>query len=143
MVLSKGRPFWGFNHEAIVEKIKAVKFCNEFCVKDNNGEWTAFPTAVYEMKDGTYTCFWVEGDDIRMGDVSAEEMKGNQFQDAVLCKKCDTIVYSKFSLDKAICNCGDVTVSGGRDELIFTGEDTEVMVVDLLNDRVDKLRKTL
>jgi len=137
MKLHKGRPFYGYNHEAVFKGTGTI-FCNEFTVRDDNGEWTDIPVAVYKRADGNYVMLWQEGDETKSK--VRKSFANERYIEGVFCGLCGVAVYSKFFADCQYCPCGACYIKGGRTP---KSEGGQIVNIDLLTDKVESLRKVL
>lgn len=144
-------PYFGFDHEAVAKKFRGgLTFLNEFCVK---GEY--LPSAVYraanpDVSKGHKRYMLLQVD--RKRDVMAvrgmteEEMEKERFQDAVLCNKCNRIIFSmnRHDMHHCLCKKGWVAVDGGKDYLrIAFDKEADYLTgrLDLLTDQFTAARK--
>jgi len=150
MKINKGRPFWGFNHKEVLDKLNGTKFCNEFCIKDNQEKWSQFPLAVYyrnnpKDKETDYFYLWRQKEDTLISGMSKESMEEFRYQEGIHCVHCNDIIYSKYNQDNMNCSCDKCGIKGGREQTDITGEsgDYKMVIVDLLNDTFELMRKKL
>ena len=139
MKLYKGRPFYGYNHEAVRKGTGSV-FCNEFTVLNDNNDWTEIPVAVYKKDDGSYVLLWQKGDKTLSSYRKEKDLENERYIEGVYCKLCGVAIYSKFSADIQYCPCGACHIKGGRTP---KSEGGETVNIDLLTSQVSKMRRIL
>lgn len=119
MKINPGLPFYGINVDKALELLNADKFLGEFCVQ---GMYQ--PVAMYysENPDKSkghkqFPFIFVDpaSNQTFIGALDKEEFEQYRYQNAVLCKKCDEVIYSKNRHDFHECSCRSVNVDGGRD----------------------------
>lgn len=138
--------WYGLDHKKVAEQFEGdLTFCADFCVK---GEY--HPVAVYKAKTPNtkkghkkYMLLQRDygGDTGLIRGMTAQEMAKYRYQDAVLCKNCNTVLYSVNRHHFHDCGCEKaVFVDGGKDYLKISGNpDTyKVVTLDLITGKLKK-----
>lgn len=131
--------YYSFNHEAMNKNFPGgLTYVNDFCI---NGEY--MPVAVYKVekpnrekghKDFLLIQTNENGGLIR--GLNSSEMEKWKYQDAIQCPSCKDVIYSVMRHDFRSCECGKVSVDGGRDYIKtrFKKERPIHGVINLLTD---------
>lgn len=142
--------YFGFDHAKVNKNFEGeLEFVNEFCV---NGEYV--PVAVYrsanpntEKGHKKYMLLQSHPKPIVRG-MTEEEMEPFRFQEAIICRTCNTLVYSVNRHDMSRCHCKkestEVFIDGGREYTrILFGKKAKYDLVkyDLLKDKFRVVRK--
>lgn len=112
--------WYGFNHEAINKKFKGgLTYINDFCVNDEYQ-----PVAVYKVDSpdrslGHKDFLLIQIDPHNGGGIirgmNLDEIIPQSKQEAIQCNLCDDIIYSVNRHDFRSCECGNVSIDGGKD----------------------------
>lgn len=133
-------PYWGFNHEAVAKQFGGdLSFVNEFCVNEEYMPVAVYRAAKPDRKKGhkKYMLLQMQGKQGLVRGMSAKEMETWRYQDGLLCLDCNTVIYSTMRHDMHSCECGEISVDGGREYLRCSyGHGRSKMVkIDLLENR--------
>ena len=147
--------WYGFDHNKIAQRfVGNLKYLNTFCV---NGEYS--PVAVYLNQDflvpakrkkmrkdfKKYVLIQMEstGRDGGRGGIirgmDQRKMNKNRYQEAIHCLQCGDVVYSVMRHDMRPCQCGSVSVDGGKDytKVSFKKRDSyKLVLIDLLTNEI-------
>ena len=113
-------PYWGFNHENVVKQFEGdLTFVNEFCVNEEYLPVAVYRAAKPNRKKGhkKYMLLQLKGKQGLVRGMSAKDMEEWRYQDAVACLDCGSVIYSTMRHDMHHCECGKVSVDGGREYL--------------------------
>lgn len=138
--VNKGMPFWPFDHKAVLNKFNGTRFINEFCIKDSYKPYAVYYAASPDVSKGhkPYFTLAMTGGIMYINGFMPEELEEWRYQDAIYCKKCKEVIYSKYRHDWMKCSCGNVGIDGGRDytKLSFSLPDSYITgQIDLLEDK--------
>jgi hypothetical protein len=137
--------YYGLDHAKVNEKFKGdLTYLRTFTIRGHH--WAVYHAANPNRALG-HKDYMMLGSTVDMADpqlrsnwyVSGsilEEMAVERVQEAVLCTKCDTIIYSINRHHFHYCPCGAVFVDGGKDYLCHGGEglrDLEIVKIDLVD----------
>jgi hypothetical protein len=113
------RNWYGFNHEVVDQKFEGgLTYITDFCINDEYQ-----PVAVYKVaepnrdkghKDYLILSLQTKTSMIVRG-LNEDEIQKYRYQAAVRCKNCQDVIYSVMRHDNRSCNCGRVSIDGGRD----------------------------
>jgi hypothetical protein len=135
--------WYGFDHKKVAKQFGGdLSFCNYFCV---NGEYQ--PVAVYKAKNpdkskGHKKFMLLQLQSNNQGLVrgmTTSEIKKWRYQDAVLCLKCNTIIYSIMRHHNESCECGAVSIDGAKDYTKLSYKERTAylpVTLDLLTDKI-------
>ena len=141
MWMSDDKPYYNFNHEAVLKKFNGSRFVAEMTLKASNGHWYDAPFAVYQRDNPVedeeeFFLLGTDGDSKLMGQIDKERFDSLfRFQDGILCLQCDQAIYSKHRHDNKECMCKNANVDGGRDYFRYGAKDFNnigLIVIDLL-----------
>lgn len=137
--------WYGFDNAKVNKLLEGdLTFCAEFCVK---GEYD--PVAVYRAKKPNrakghkkYVLLQKTGKGGMVRGMTPAEMKKERFQLAVLCLRCNTIVYSINRHHMNCCGCpNDAFADGGKDYLRSGAKNIDkikTVTLDLITGRIVK-----
>ena len=146
----KKESYNGFDHDKVYEQFEGdLLFVNEFCVRSDS-----MPCAVYRSTDPNrkkghkdYLLLYMvsdpyheEEDKIVVSGMDADEMEKYRHQMGLHCLKCDTVIYSMARHDNVSCDCGAISIDGGRDYHHISGcvkTKCEYVTIDLLTDTIE------
>lgn len=108
------RNYYGFDHEAVNKAFPGgLTYITDFCI---NGEY--HPVAVYRVANPDRSKGHKDYLLLNKGYVrgmNEEEIQSWRFQDALRCEGCQDVVYSVMRHDDRFCECGNVSIDGGRE----------------------------
>lgn len=136
--------YYGFDHKKVAEQFEGgLTFCAEFCVR---GEY--HPVAVYKAKNPNtkkghkkYMLLQLTGGKGLIRGMTAQEMAKERYQDAILCKNCNTVLYSINRHHFHGCGCEqDIHIDGGKDYLRITAksDNYNIVTLDLITGKLKK-----
>lgn len=139
--------YYGFDHKKVAKEFEGdLTFVNEFCVR---GEYN--PVAVYRAENPNvkkgHKKFMLLQTNPNNGHngglvrgMSEKAMEKERYQHALLCEKCNTVIYSINRHHCHKCGCDNETmVDGGKDYMRAGGRDLNLIktvTLDLLTDQV-------
>lgn len=139
----KNTNWYGFDHKKVNELFTGgLTYLNSFCV---NGEY--YPVAVYKVANpdkskGHKKYLLLNGAPHNcVRGMDSKEMRKWRYQDAICCLKCNTIIYSVNRHHMNSCECGSISIDGGRDYTKLTYKEDiiyEPIVLDLLTNKEKK-----
>lgn len=135
--------WYGFNHSKIIQKFEGdLSFCNEFCVFGESS-----PVAVYKAKTPNkskghkkYMLLQMQNNLGLVRGMTAQQMKKERYQDAVLCLGCNVLLYSITGHHYHTCGCYNETmVDGGKSYIRCGGLNLDLVKVvkfDLITNKI-------
>jgi len=135
----------GLDHDAVNMKFEGgLTFINYFPIKTENDYFTA---AVYKVDkpDKTkghkkYLILGRQGDSFFVMGKELRDLNKSRYVDALLCKECDTVIYSISRHDFNSCGCkNDAFIDGGLDYNRCGALDlkkTKIVKLDLLKEEI-------
>lgn len=141
-------PFYNLNNEKVCELYEGdLEFKNEFCLKGSYYPYAIFYNKSPNREKGhkDYLCFTQTKDThgatrLVFTGLDKDEMLKYQYQDALFCHHCNTIVYSQYRHDMQYCRCNNLdkycAIDGGADYTKVTyGQNAsyEMVRLDLIN----------
>lgn len=147
MKLNKGMPYWGFDHEKVLERFNGTKFINEMTIIDKIGNWSNVPVALYYSNNtdkNPYFYLFMESGKLMIGGLSEQQLEEVRFQSGIHCLSCEDVIYSKHVRDFTHCSCGKVSIDGGREYCSVGFEDNvqyEMVEIDLLTDTIRQIEE--
>jgi hypothetical protein len=100
-----------------------AKYINDISIKRKDGEWANNAVALFYSenpdkskghKHYVYLFHNLADDNLYVG--GADELDDEtRFISAILCDKCDELIYSAYRHDYTECSCGKTFIDGGRD----------------------------
>ena len=139
--------YYGFDHKKVAEKFGGdLSFCTYLCV---NHEYS--PVAVYKAKNPDkskghkkYMLLQLDPNDTNKGIVrgmSQYEINRWRYQDAAVCLNCNTMIYSIMRHHNPLCECGAISIDGGKDYTKVNYKnlgDLQHVRLDLLTGKIKK-----
>ena len=110
--------WYGFNHKAVNKRFEGgLTYINDFCVNDEYR-----PVAVYKVDNPNrekghkdYILLQTDDQTLLIRGMDKEEIEKYRYQKAIKCTNCNDVIYSVMRHDYRSCECGAVTIDGGRD----------------------------
>jgi hypothetical protein len=142
-------PYYGFDHKKVIKQLEGnLSFCNEFCILQEY-----CPTAIYKAKNPNkkkghkkYVLLQITEvagqQNIMIRGMTSKQMSKERYQHAILCKICNTVLYSMYRHHMNSCGCSNATnVDGGKQYLKYGASDmskVEVVTLDLITNKIVK-----
>lgn len=126
--VNHGKSFHNIKIDLALKKLNGTRFLGEFTIK---GEY--IPVSVFfaenpDISQGHKNIFFLLVETARpmIGGMNLEEFEKYRYQNAIYCKKCDEVIYSKYRHHMHSCSCKSVSIDGGRDYMkVAQDEDSD------------------
>lgn len=139
--------YYGYDHTAVQNQLEGdLTFCNEFCMGEGYYPWAVYKAKTPNKKKNHKKYVLLQTTEV-MGmkkgvvtGMTAPKMAKERYQHAVMCKNCNTVLYSINRHHYHKCSCSNETmVDGGKQYLRYGGKDLKkikVVTLDLITNKI-------
>ena len=130
--------WFGFNHDEVNRQFEGdLTYIGTFCIGENYQPYAVYHNA-NPNRDKNHKDYFLLTKYYFSG-INKEEMEKERYQNAIVCKECDNLIYSVMRHDCRCCECGNCSIDGGKNYTSINGDPDkyELVTIDLLTGAVN------